>query len=1319
MESVAGQHPHTRDQGEPPGRRISAVVRGLKSAVSGLPASSSKPRHHATTPNMTLGNRNISYGARPVRIHQAGAVLGCCEPQRSPPSATGGPFVSPCGARGRARRATGRKPTRKEESALKVMHWNAEGVDNKKVELEHFLDKNNINVCCIQETHLKEGKDFKIRGYQVFRSDRQERRKGGILTLVRNNISAKEVERNMEEAEYLTVKLTSRNTTCNIVNYYCPDNKKMSLDKIQVSESGFLITGDFNSRSQSWGYENMDSRGEEDETWQDENHLILINDPEDKNTFYSRRWKTTTSPDLAFCTDDLHKRSSRTVEDQLGGSDHRPVVITISGETNEKPKCEARWNYKKAKWKLFEIRTNELTKDLKIEGRNINNVVRDFNNTVLKAAKECIPRGARKEYKPFWTEELQHAHDMLSEARNEAESNPSQENHIKLQECQAKYLKTKLQSKRRSWREKTASLNMEKDTTKLWKLTQALNDEGNKGQKITLEEEEGKTHTGKRAADIFAKSYARESNTEIPKNLQKETRQEEKKKRETFESKGDIPEAMQHKITLTELQKAIKKLKKKKSPGPDGITNEMIMNLGNSALLKLLDIFNLSWTQGQVPQCWRQATMIPVLKKGKNKRKPQSYRPISLTSCTCKTMERIINQRLQLYLESESILVPEQAGFRQYKSTEDQTTHLAQVIEDAFQAKKVTLAVFIDLQKAFDKVWKDGLLVKLLRCGISGNMYRWTKSYLHNRRARVLVDGQHGKEVLLRQGVPQGGVLSPTLFILFINDLVSEIPKGVQAALYADDLVLWCTEDYASTATYRMNMALERVSTWTERWCVTINRDKTTGTLFTLSPKETVKKLAMGTTTIKMEDQQTYLGVTYDKRLTWNHHITQAEMKARRKLNIMRKLAGTEWGSNEQVLKSVYQGAVRPHLEYGSNSWMTAAKTHLETLDKVQNNALRIITGGMKSTPIQQMEKLTGIAPLCQRRKQKAMTQDMKYKCNKDQPMGKRLENLSSGRLNRSSFAHETWKLNQEHQGKLPTIQPINFTLDNPPWQDKDGKVRVNMTVPGITKKDEQNDIVKKTLTQAMLEESYPKETWVHAYTDGSAKDATSCGGAGVFIQHPDGEEQNRAEATGKHCTNYKAEVDALIHAAELVKDRVDQDTQVVFLTDALSVLQAYCGGQLPELENTLNNLKCLQKVLQWVPSHCGLKGNEEADKLAKKGSQNEQPDKPVSLKECRTIIKSLFRPKQTSDSYHSLPRKEQVIIMRLRTGHNRLNRHMHKVMKKAPSPLCSCGEADQDAAHILQDCVLHQQQRKTIWPEETTLREKLHGPVEQVTGCM
>ena len=246
-------------------------------------------------------------------------------------------------------------------------------------------------------------------------------------------------------------------------------------------------------------------------------------------------------------------------------------------------------------------------------------------------------------------------------------------------------------------------------------MLKAMNDEKVGEQKIFIEEEE-EVLQGKRAANVFAKSYAKESNTSIPRMREREVREEE------MHSKKGKDDGIQKCLTMDELKKVIKTLKKKKAPGPDNITNEMLQHLGNKALQKLLDIFNLSWNKGQLPQIWKEARMIPILKKGKNKAKAVSYRPISLTSCVCKTMERIVNQRMQWYLETESILAPEQAGFRQYRSTEDQTTHLAQAIEDAFQAKKVMLTAFIDFQKAFDKVWKDGLLVKLQRHGIHGNM---------------------------------------------------------------------------------------------------------------------------------------------------------------------------------------------------------------------------------------------------------------------------------------------------------------------------------------------------------------------------------------------------------------------------------------------------------------------------------------------------------------------------------------------------------------------------------------------------------------------
>ncbi len=265
----------------------------LKTEVLGDIAHSNRPQHHATTANMTLETMIKRFGARPVRTHQAGAVPGS-KPRRSPTNATEGTLVLSCGVRGQTRRATDHRkinPKKKEQPLINIVQWNAEGVSNKRDEqsLQHFLQENNVNICCIEETHLQEDKPFKIRGYQVFRSDRKERKKGGVMTLVRNNINAIETKRFMDEAEYIEIKATIGKKSYNIGNFYCPNDKKLSLDTMQIPDSSFLILGDFNSQSQSWGYNTMDKRGETIEDWQDENHLILINDPSDTPTFYSRR----------------------------------------------------------------------------------------------------------------------------------------------------------------------------------------------------------------------------------------------------------------------------------------------------------------------------------------------------------------------------------------------------------------------------------------------------------------------------------------------------------------------------------------------------------------------------------------------------------------------------------------------------------------------------------------------------------------------------------------------------------------------------------------------------------------------------------------------------------------------------------------------------------------------------------------------------------------------------------------------------------------------------------------------------------------------
>ena len=315
--------------------------------------------------------------------------------------------------------------------------------------------------------------------------------------------------------------------------------------------------------------------------------------------------------------------------------------------------------------------------------------------------------------------------------------------------------------------------------------------------------------TGKAAANVLARVFEEESTASPSAVRVKDVRTQTRAVLQNTAAAGfDL--CMSECLTLQELEEALKKMKQKKAPGPDGITNEMLKHLGPGAKRTLLRIYNQSWSTGTVPTMWREAVIRPIPKKGKDKRDPSSYRPISLLSCVGKLLERIINKRLIWHLESNSVLASTQIGYRQFRSTEDQLALLTQDIEDAFQEKKKVLSVF------FDKVWKEGLLLRLLRAGVHGKMYKWLSDFLFNRTARVKLDGTISRQVKLREGVPQGGVVSPTLFLVYINDIPTTVPRHVSNTLHAEDFAVWWAEEHTTTAVHRIQNTINEVCSWTE-----------------------------------------------------------------------------------------------------------------------------------------------------------------------------------------------------------------------------------------------------------------------------------------------------------------------------------------------------------------------------------------------------------------------------------------------------------------------------------------------------------------------
>ena len=208
----------------------------------------------------------------------------------------------------------------------------------------------------------------------------------------------------------------------------------------------------------------------------------------------------------------------------------------------------------------------------------------------------------------------------------------------------------------------------------------------------------------------------------------------------------------------TKVDLCMRRLKNKKAPGKDGVSNEMIKHLGPAAKTsKLLDIFNLHGKRESFHQLGKRPSSSPYPRKQGPQEENQlsTHQPAQLPR---KTPERMINKRLMWHLQTNNLITKEQTAFRKNRNTEDQLIYLAQSIENAFQEKNKVIATFVDLSKAFDKVWQESLLLKLLTAGIAGRMFSWIRSFPCHRTARVRLDGSLSYSVKIREGVPQGGV---------------------------------------------------------------------------------------------------------------------------------------------------------------------------------------------------------------------------------------------------------------------------------------------------------------------------------------------------------------------------------------------------------------------------------------------------------------------------------------------------------------------------------------------------------------------------------
>ena len=228
---------------------------------------------------------------------------------------------------------------------------------------------------------------------------------------------------------------------------------------------------------------------------------------------------------------------------------------------------------------------------------------------------------------------------------------------------------------------------------------------------------------------------------------------------------------------MFELKEALNK-SRDTATGLDNIHYQFLKHLPESGLKVLLKVFNQVWESGVFPPSWREALIIPIPKPGKDSKNPNNYRPIALTSCLCKTMERMVNARLTYCLETNGCLSDEQCGFRKGRSTTDHLVRFETFIREAFAQDKHVVAIFFDLEKAYDTSWKRGILNNLHKLGFRGKLAHFVEGFLEQRTFTVRAGSTYSDSFEQEMGVPQGSILSPTLFNIQINDIANIAKKA-------------------------------------------------------------------------------------------------------------------------------------------------------------------------------------------------------------------------------------------------------------------------------------------------------------------------------------------------------------------------------------------------------------------------------------------------------------------------------------------------------------------------------------------------------------
>lgn len=838
---------------------------------------------------------------------------------------------------------------------------------DRRNELSNYYNRIEADIILLNSISLLNDERVKIYNYNVYQKNKENERQAGVAIAIRKNIEH-QLWDDFDD-DLLAVKVKTRRGPIIVSTLYSPPRRNYlpvgDLGRLLHRNLPVYLFGDLNAQHHTFGYNYANTKGRILVDMINRGQISHMGP--DFNTLINRNGR----PDILLVN--RHNiMNTAVIQGDITTADHIPIVVKLS--TNPIIVEDKRIkDYRNANWELFREKLEqkvtrqqeEITlNDGRVDRRRIDEALEKWTDDLVRTEAEIVPnKTITRQIRPPTSDLLRLLETSYDTIRERSIQTIEQRQQTR--QIQSMIMEELKRLSNERWSSEINKMqDVYNDPRKFWDKVRRLMG-GSKDVPPYISDERGNKYYSDDEkegqfrhiwTDIFRITDEEEANFDRANDRRVNEFINDNEPSITPYEYADLERLnaenyMTRPTTRREIKQIIKDLKNNKAPGLSGINKVILLNIPDIAIDRFVEILNLTMSMGYFPVLYKNGIIVLVVKPGKNGRDPTDYRPITLLEIPGKLLERVLNSRLQKFCERNNIYHYDQYGFRAGLGTELAIAKIYETVALNQKEKQHCNIICRDVSKAFDKIWHRGLKYKLCNINLPPITTRILSSYLDNRTAQIRIGSTLGPKINIQSGVPQGGILSPTLFILYTSDLPRAGPNSLDT-LFADDItqVIQHPGIGRQMLARRTEREVERVNDYEAKWKINTNIRKFG--LLSVS-KTRPDPVHIDGRRIQVNNEIKILGLKL-KRTGTVQHIGERLNMAKTQTNKLKRFMNL----SSKTKTHLYKALVRPLMEYPVIPLALASKTQKMKMQRLQNKNLRIIAKNDPALEEQTIEQL-------------------------------------------------------------------------------------------------------------------------------------------------------------------------------------------------------------------------------------------------------------------------------------------------------------------------------------------------------------------------